>query len=1189
MKPIHQKFIASILIIGLILSLNLNLIFLKPKQAKALDGGGSIAQFIKEIALDAAAWALTDVVIARLVVKIRDWGMGRESDAMEPFAVTDFLKYFKYRAAIGAAEFIAEYDAIWDLSDNFDRGVKQALDSLGFGTNLYDLPSYRYYARPTLRNDMGANYDNFVNSGYSMRAGGWDGWFSLMKPQNNIFGQIMMAAAAKRKYIEAQEKAGQQETAVSGGYRNEMITELTDAQTCEEGCAMDYPRMINVFPAGQIPNPDFQQCMQDRGCDSKPGIPIQQRIKNLGSDIHKSMQDAVGKDLARMITADEISELVGVLFSALLNKAINGLGLLFSPKRTDSTTAARAEYQQKYTYLRDFKKEQTSEDRTDMRSNVLQSTLNAVQQISRSIIACDHNEMMKQEDYAKNIADVFDAQVEGLYIGIEGANLKPDFEVLDPRFAPYSVYGYSWGNVPSVKFPAKCRKITDQLTLGPNATCRWISSGLEPNFDPNCEQCMYDHDSLNCPPEPYPPQPYPTTGTEPWTLQEFQQKSNFYNSCRGPYNTVLDRCEDCVKRADEKCVDLLDPTQRDQCIQNYCNNYGNLSTQVVQPIVDGLDFYNKCLIEEKKEACYTCLREYFMPATYCEQMKDYMARSIVKYPAVVILPRSWLQGDTGMFIGPYDDAVADMGGECNDNHNAQSIDVSLICRIMPEYEYLGQQICRTMCSDSNSTPQQWEEMLRDTTDFRPNSRDCNRARIPIGGQEPWATISDGLMHIRSKCCADAWQHDIEKYGICVGSGPVADTEPPENDEAICGNVDENGLAGPGALPFYEAPQFCCGEGFRPVTQYFNTREGLPRYYCNWNQLQFGPNNFTVPNSGEIYVCSNTRTGGASMFIASGTCGQKNTCRDGQARGSSFDLLYNDNPISLSGPRVIGVSGPLVQCSDHCSGDCLTRSNENTACEEIWETTEGNCNPCGRAPDGILCSIETDRINGSEKMKCNLANATSSSLYFSLWLDQLDDIIEKWDDRSQSTNDWSIGGQACMKCECTANNNAQPGDPGCPYYGYQEDQCFGKSVLNRRRCGQGDEGLPISGNDADLSCTPGATLVGGTALGGCQCDDNADCTDAAFPICDGCNCVAGGQQPVCGDGAVEVPEICEPPDIGCAFAEECLNCTACIPLSGCGDGIVDPGLGEECEPETADLDCGAGILCDPVDCTCNFSF
>ena len=857
-KKSFQKFIAIVLIFGLILSLNFNVFLVKPKKAKALDLGGSWAQVIKETVLDAIGWTVTDIVLNRLEQQIIDWGMGRKSDARSPFAVSDWVQYFKDAVELGAARFVNEqYQRAFDTSDPFQREIKSTLDSLGLGTLPSDFGEYRERVVPTLKQDLGPElYQRFIESNYSLNVGGLNAWFSLLKPENNIYDQYFMARNEKEAYEQAQKEAADKETAVSRGFVNEVIATETDIDACKFNCSLDYPKTIMTWDQGEQPNPDYEECIQR--CEMKPGLALKTRIKNWGTTIEKYMTDALGKDMSRIISADEISELIGVIFSALLNRTVNiGLGALSGLTNPTKKEITRREIKEKYNYYQNFKKSQTKENIQDIRSTLLSGILDAVQQLSRSITSCDEDEMLTYEDYTKNLADILDSNVEALYVGLEGVNLKPDFQILDPRFAPYTVYGYSYGHIPATKYPPKCQKIVEQAGLNPfSNTCVDIKSGLEPNYDARCEQCMYDHDALACPPGPTPPLTYPNEIPE----STIKQKQDFYNACRGWYLVALDRCEDCIKKADEKCGQL-DEELKEDCIRRVCNNYQGIEAHITGTIIDGLDFYNKCLIEEQKDACYTCLREYFVPATYCEQIQDYIARAIIKYPTVVHDKAR----NRNPWLGPYDEIIGSRGDACSDNDDSQPISLALICRILPDYKYQGQKVCETWCNNAGMT----EEQLRDITDFRPYEKDCNKRKLPIGGKETWLPVSEGVLRTKGKCCGALWQHDKTKYAYCVGVG--------ESTEAQRCTY---------AKPVEQEPWCYCEEGQRIIAAVHNGKPSFVSESGGECANACSNTTFTVPNMKHIdkaVISSNAAPAGSVIYIAENSCKDEDfaQCKQGK--------------------------------------------------------------------------------------------------------------------------------------------------------------------------------------------------------------------------------------------------------------------------------------------------------------------
>jgi len=773
-----KKIIATILIIGIIASLNFNLFIFKPKRADALidviGGPSNVLHLIKEWGLDIIGSSISNMILRPLQQKIIDWGQGKTSDSGVSLRVLDYVNYFKNAIAVGSAKYIVEF-----RKTEIEPAIKNVLEDLGFATNYTDLPTYSQYARSTLEDDLGDNYQQFVDSGYSLEVGGWAGWFSMIKPQNNVFGQILMAGQERRRMELAEKEAADKETDVSGGYRNEEATTLTDVDACKQQC------MDELATEGEANLGEIEQCKLN--CEQEmTGYAIKTKIKNVGSDIRTHMESALSADMQRIIDVKEITQLIGVFFSALINRGISlGLETLNSVVSNNQLENSRSESQD-FLYYQEFKESQTLQDKKDTRSQVLNNILKGIQSLSRSMTSCVKDDMVKYPAYAKNVSSIISPNTEALYVGLEGVNLKPDFTVLDPRFAPYTVYGYSYSKIPSSKFPSKCEQTLNALGLSSNSTCIDIASGLEP-ANPSCTMCMYDHDRLTCPPEPYPPQTY--TGTEPdWNVE---QKNEFYWNCRTPYNKTLNRCSECLEAADEKC-NQEDEDLRNACIERVCckQNENGICTlfdglDTAESIANGLDFHQKCLIEEKKEACFTCLREYFVPATYCQQIIDYTARSIIKYPVVV----KKVGKNKFPWIGPYDQEIAnEYGKECDNNDYAEGISLALICRIFPDFRFDGENWCTIYCSN---TP---EEQLHDITDFRPSEKDCNFKKVPeynefankgLGGTEPWQAINDGLLLAKEKCCAAAWQADYTNYSRCIGSGATSEEEEEEEEEECC--------------------------------------------------------------------------------------------------------------------------------------------------------------------------------------------------------------------------------------------------------------------------------------------------------------------------------------------------------------------------------------------------------------------
>lgn len=966
---IFQEIIVFLVVVSLIVGPIFNIFTLRPKSVEAGDVFGSIMEVLKEYVLDPIVWMIKDRVLKYVEQKIIDWGTGKKSDAGNPFAIGNWVDFFKQALDKASAKFVNDF-GLTPLCSPLKISLGERFQ---FTTYYLDRPTYQTQAACTI-GDIVGNVEAFYKNP-QISVFGWDSWNALTKPNNNIFGSYFLAQERLDEINEQETKAADKETDVSGGYKNETVTTKTDIDACKENCeknlssqaaacqqqcaanfssCMIQPNAIerNCQNArtlcyadcpSSVPGVDAATCLAK--CEEKPGISIKETIKNWGSNIHESMTSALGSYMGELISAKEISELIGVLYSALLNKAVNGLGLAFNAVFSNSNQRQRASQKNNYSYQRDFQANMTPAVQKSVRGQVLSGILKSIQQLDRSQTACNEDEMMTYNEWAKSVNDVVSPNVESLYIGLEGMNLKPDYEILDSRFAPYAVFGYSYGEVPKTKIPDACRATIKQYFLEAprnlsdsaanlaalNSTCKSIESGLEPKtptadkigFNASstpCSICMYDHDALNCVPGNPARMPYPTGPTEPWSETDLALKGNFYNECKNTYNITINRCDDCLKKTDEKCGQL-DDEQKNECISTVCNNYSDIMDSFVNsppdpadfPVQGPLKFYEKCLIEEKKEACFTCLREYFVPATYCEQVNDYVARSIDKYPAVVY-------NNGGQIYGPADASITSKGDECATNRGGGNLALSLLCRVMPEY---GGGLCRE-CMGHGMT----EEELNDITDFRPFDTDCNQARTSGGGKDPWNPIKDGARQAKSKCCANFWVNDANVYAECAGAGTAQ----------AQGNCTY-------AKPVWEEPWCYCEYGWRPLQGVHqpiqfkcpdpdgcptDAAAGDPKWDICTNAC--GEKTFTAP-SGAVYISTakmitGAPNGGSLAYVSD----LQNGCYD-QDESNCYQL----NPASLF-QKLARIFKPRIPYALAAYGPCNCSYDYECNPDEYCDTT-----------------------------------------------------------------------------------------------------------------------------------------------------------------------------------------------------------------------------------------------------------
>ncbi len=1143
---VFQKILVFLVVLSLIISPMFNIFTSRPKNVEAGGVFGSIMDVLKEYVLDPIVWMIKDRILKYVEQKIIDWGTGKKSDIGSPFAVGNWVDFFLEALDTASAKFVNEFELT-----RLCQPLKISLGERFQLTTYYlDKPTYQTRAACTI-GDIVENVENFYENP-SIQLFGWDAWSALMQPNNNLFGSYFLAKERLNEITDQETKAADKETDVSGGYKNETITTKTDIEACREKClssgdaacqqqcdsefaiCMDIPGNTETdcliqrnFCYSTCPSLDpgvtVTTCLNK--CEEKPGISVEKTIKNWGSNIHETMTSALGSYMGELISAKEISELIGVLYSALLTKAVNGLGLAFTGLFSNNNQRQRAAQKNQFSYQRDFKANMTPAVQKSTRGQVLSGILKSIQQLDRSQTSCNKDEMMTYNEWAKSVNDVVSPNVESLYIGLEGMNLKPDYEILDSRFAPYRVYGYSYGEVPSAKIPDACRAIIKQYFLEAprnlsdsaanlaalNSSCKSIESGLEPptpdqdiiGFNASttpCSICMYDHDALNCVPGNPARMPYPTGPTEPWSETDLALKGNFYNECKNTYNITISRCDDCLKKVDEKCGQLKNE-QKNECIGTVCNNYRDIMDSFVDsprdpedfPTQGPLKFYEKCLIEEKKEACFTCLREYFVPDTYCEQAKDYVARSIDKYPAVVY-------NNGGQIYGPADASITSKGGECSSSTIRQPMALSLLCRIMPEY---GGGACRTSCMGHGMTT----EELNDITDFRPFDTDCNQARVARAGEDPWNPINDGARQAKSKCCASFWVHDRNIYAECAGAGTG------QEPTGHC----------PGGGPKTN-PECYCEEGWRPIAgTHLRLNFACPGGVCPVaadptcrSSCEEDP--FEVPNMslrGSATLSTNVVTGGSTVYVSSGTCNDPDyvACIKKTAQRTFFEKLARifrpripyaiaaedcDCWIDNNYCMYVGPSGFAEQCANdqYCdtsgesgcwsndyslpdppggfvtrdgyltfAGDCDCDSNNdcpsggyycdlpvegyapctagqyNGKCK-LGET--GTCDYIAGAPAGAICSSRTTHGNGATDCCYSggeEGNTSGETIECDLSVVNPGDVL-RVGVANELTTDCNTGALLCIQC---SENDPDYGTGGGGFYNTGRQQCYGKIV------------------------------------------------------------------------------------------------------------------------------------------------
>ena len=989
-----KKSIFTILLVAITFISVISILFAAPRKANAIFGIGDISidpvQIMKEWVLDQLPKTIARTMVVRLQQEIARWAQGGFTDENKPFAMTSWKQEVKNALQVASSRFTSEYN-LTPLCSPFKLTLGTML---GINMPVGSVP-YEAYGACTLQNVVDNVEDFYKNPSIAMY--GWDTWTALAQPNNNILGSYLRAQAEKTRLENEEITEVEKEVEAGQGIKNETICTLTDQQQCAADC--------NQYPpdASGIPNPLYVACMSS--CEkSSIGVCLQKTIKKLGSEIKTSVDKAIGSDIDWLLSADEITEMINLVFSGLFNKLTHGINGMLTKGNSSTTTISKN--QAEYGYYKEYKKTQTPEDITKLKGDILTNILKSIQNVSAAGYACDKDEQIKGEIYSEVVADILNEESQHLYTSMEGINLKPDFEVLDTQIAVnngYAIYGRTWNDIPFNKYPEKCASIANKKCIDiktglpyeldlQNINGECTAGCLEQinNYRAEClnifNECVYNCEDETCKTACH--AAHATCYNAARIKAVNDQKCSSITVADACLNgqtlisTTKDRCNECVKKYDESCALMENKKEKDDCIKEACGNYSDISSS----IKSAQDFYSRCALNEIKYACDVCLKEYFMPADYCGEVYDYVERAFVKYPALVYEDIWW-----GHLVKFEDCAVsASIDGK---------ISTALTCRILPDFVFPGGKTCKDFCAAT-------EEELRNTVDGKPTEADCNGPlKDPLhpewggvwasGGYPAGSQFGTYMVNKKTACCAMIVGHDKQLYDRCRGISSETTTK------GICNTANTADL--PGCF---------CEEGERYIDEAMN-------YY---------PNPFPCPEPSGFCWGSNDYP-------------QAESCRKGCGNLSFTvpDMKYINEVIVTTSPApgggIVAISNQ--SCSDSDQDSCWAGGD----CDKIGDAPDtdihiksGTTNPAG----GDLCKMETYHSSNSQScctaentnyetrigrytMYCDLSSRIGETLNLSITADDASDCKDS--------------AFMCVRCD--------PSDPGYPNYGYQTNQCDNK--------------------------------------------------------------------------------------------------------------------------------------------------
>ncbi len=288
-----KKILKGALTLVLVVSLSVTAV---PRPAHALFGVGDTIDalyFTKEYLVDLVGWQLAEVARATIVKSIINWINGGFQGS--PAFVTDLKQNLRGVEDAVASRLFA------DLTNNLEAATpfqNKVIDSVRLGYYLSTSPESFYTKNPYTLDQVSPDDEAFRNGDFSQ--GGWNAWFAtVMNPQNNQFGAEATLDRVLTNSVSS--ASGQRLEELSWGkgfmsWRGDCIA------TKSQGSAADA-----VDLSGEDPCIDYA-------------------IRTPGGWIYDQGNGAVGSSLEKLISADELDEIIGALMNQLVSRVLGSGG-----------------------------------------------------------------------------------------------------------------------------------------------------------------------------------------------------------------------------------------------------------------------------------------------------------------------------------------------------------------------------------------------------------------------------------------------------------------------------------------------------------------------------------------------------------------------------------------------------------------------------------------------------------------------------------------------------------------------------------------------------------------------------------------------------------------------------------------------------------------------------------------------
>lgn len=256
--------------------------------------------------LDPLAWQVANVAIQSITKSTVNWiNSGFQGS---PAFVTDLNENLRGVGDAVADRFFDELSSEIEL--NRTPFQDKVLDAVRLGYYLHTSPESFYTKHPYTLNQVSGDDAAFLRGDFSQ--GGWNAWFAtMMNPQNNVYGSRMLAEEALTNTVSNATNGRLQELSWNRGFlswRGDCIkAPVYKTGQGPSGGSKD----------GSVPPDPVSLEKKDSGCASYT-------IKTPGSVIMEQLNDTLGANVNRLVSADEFNEIIGALMNQLAIQVLGG-------------------------------------------------------------------------------------------------------------------------------------------------------------------------------------------------------------------------------------------------------------------------------------------------------------------------------------------------------------------------------------------------------------------------------------------------------------------------------------------------------------------------------------------------------------------------------------------------------------------------------------------------------------------------------------------------------------------------------------------------------------------------------------------------------------------------------------------------------------------------------------------------